>query len=147
MGASGSPQTVAIAARERGAVFHLESKVESALTEAQIKKYRKKGAEYLVAVTKHPPEVSERRLRQLGAFALRWQDVHRGLLEKPASGHIDRFIQSSFVTFLEELGMAHADDVRTSDLQKLNWSSGETPCHKMGLLHPKTNLSSGRCFG
>ena len=35
--------------------FHLESKVESPLTEEQVNKYRKQGAEYLIAVTKHPP--------------------------------------------------------------------------------------------
>ena len=39
----------------------IESKVESPLREDQIAKYRKGGVKRLLIVTKHPPEVSERR--------------------------------------------------------------------------------------
>jgi hypothetical protein len=120
--------------------FHLESKVESPLTEEQVKRYRKKGAEYLIAVTKHPPEVSERRLRQLGAHAVRWQDIHRALNDGRPTSHVDEFIRSSFLTFLEELGMAHAEDLRLSDLSKLVEHFNKLRSPKYAYFVPKQSF-------
>lgn len=43
-------------------VFYLESKVESVLTMEQLKRYKRHGVEYLVAVTKYPPEITRKEL-------------------------------------------------------------------------------------
>jgi hypothetical protein len=99
-------------------VFFLESKLKSALTLEQLKRYRKHGVEYLVAVTKHEPEVSRLKLQDAGIFQLRWQDVHRALLEDRPSNQTDRFIGRSMVAYLEELGMAYREDLTLSDIKQ-----------------------------
>ena len=78
--------------------FILESKVESILTLAQLRRYRppKHGNHYLVAVTKYRPEVPRRELRREGIHAIRWQDIHRLLTDPAVSGAVDKFITSSF---------------------------------------------------
>jgi hypothetical protein len=122
--------------------FHIESKVDSPLTEAQVRRYRKKGAEYLIALTKHPPEVSELRLRQLNAYALRWQDIHRALLTSKPTGPIDRFIRSTFTTFLKELNMAHAENLTLQDLHRLNKHLTKLRSSKYTSFVPKQSFQA-----
>jgi hypothetical protein len=59
--------------------IYLESKRESRLGESQLKKYKDHGTKILVAVTKYRPEISNKRLHQLGVNSLRWQDFCRAL--------------------------------------------------------------------
>ena len=75
--------------------FAIESKVESPLDEAQISKYRRAGIKRLLIATKYPAEVSERRLRQLGVAAFRWQDIHDLLRRHRPRSPVDRFLFSA----------------------------------------------------
>jgi hypothetical protein len=111
-----------IRARDGDDVFAIESKVESPLREEQIAKYRKGGVKRLLIVTKHPPEVSERRLRQLGVSAFRWQDIHNLLRSRQPRSPVDRFLCGSFADFLEEAGMAYPRDITTQDLRHMGVS-------------------------
>ena len=114
----------------------IESKVESPLREEQIAKYRRGGVKRLLIVTKHPPEVSERRLRQLGVAAFRWQDIHDLLRFRRPRGPVDRFLCDSFAEYLRESGMAYPRDITTHDLRYMatsfraiasECSNGRTP--------------------
>ena len=98
-------------------IFYLESKVESPLTFEQLKRYRRHGVQYLVAVTKYPPEISRKVVSNLGASVFRWQDLRRRLREgNPRNS--DRFIAQSLADYLEELGMAYREDLRLKDLER-----------------------------
>lgn len=98
-------------------VFHLESKLGSPLRIEQLRRYRRHGVKYVVAVTKHPPEVSKREIDAAGVFALRWQDFHRGLLKRRAPTSSDRFVVRSLVEYMEELDMASREDLTARDLE------------------------------
>jgi hypothetical protein len=97
--------------------FTLESKVESPLTDAQVRKYRSHGVEHLVAITKYRPEVSQQRLRRLGAHALRWQDVHRALRSNAAGSSVERRVATWMADYLEELGMAYREQLTVGSLR------------------------------
>jgi len=101
-------------------LFRLESKVGAPLTKNQLRRYRfKERGRYLVAVTKRPPDVGNLWVASQGAFAVRWQDVHRAVSCARTRGR-DRYLRDSFCLYLEELGMAHREDVRVRDLERLN---------------------------
>jgi hypothetical protein len=100
-------------------LFRLESKVGAPLTKNQLRRYRFKGSgRYLVALTKRPPDVGNRWMASQGAFSIRWQDVHRAVSNAQARGR-DRYLRDSFCLYLEELGMAHREDVHLRDLNGL----------------------------
>ena len=102
-----------------GLLFRLESKVGAPLTKRQLLNYRcRKPGQYLLAVTKRPPDVERAWLAKKKAFALRWQDVHRTVAAASAKGQ-DRYLRDSFCLYLEELGMAHREVVRPEDLHRL----------------------------
>jgi len=104
--------------RRRAPVFYLESKLASSLTLEQLRRYRKHGVDYLIAVTKNPPEVSREDILRAGAFTVRWQDIHRQLLAEPAPAPHDRFIACSLTEYMEELGMAYREDLTLKDLDQ-----------------------------
>jgi hypothetical protein len=111
--------------RRRPVTFWIESKVQAVLTKAQLRRYRRISEDcFLIALTKHPPETGSQWLRDQGIFALRWQDVHRVLKGTQARG-ADRFLIAAFVEYLEVLGMAHREDLRLADLQRLNTLFGK----------------------
>ena len=97
-------------------VFVIENKVQSKLTREQLARYRRHKVKYLIAVTKHPPEVPQRQLRADGVFAIRWQDVHRHLVESRPTRPVDKFLIRSFLEYLEELKMAYPERLRKTDL-------------------------------
>lgn len=100
-------------------LFRLESKVGAPLTKNQLRRYRFKGrGRYLVALTKRPPDVGNRWMASQGAFSIRWQDVHRAVSNARARGR-DRYLRDSFCLYLEEMGMAHREDVHLHDLDGL----------------------------
>jgi hypothetical protein len=101
------------------ASFRLESKVGAVLTKNQLGRYRcvTKG-HYLIAVTKRPPDVGRAWIEKNGAFSIRWQDVHRAVAGEAAKGR-ERYLRDSFCLYLEELGMAHRENVRPDDMGKL----------------------------
>ena len=104
----------------RRLVFGLESKVQAPLKAEQMRRYRcNNRGEYLVAITKRSPEVGRAWIASAGAFSIRWQEVHRTLAQAPALGK-DRYLCDSFCAYLEELGMAHRDDVTLADLNQLH---------------------------
>jgi hypothetical protein len=100
-------------------VFVIENKVGAKLNLRQLRKYKRHGVRYLIAVTKYPPDVPERQLKDEGVFALRWQDVHRHLSSHFPRTPVDRFIIKSFITYLEELKMAYPEQLKASDLRDL----------------------------
>jgi hypothetical protein len=100
-------------------VFVIENKVEAKLTLKQLRKYKRHGVEYLIAVTKYPPDVSERQLKDEGVFALRWQDIHRHLSSQLPTTPVDRFLIRSLIEYLEELNMAFPEKLKSSDLRDL----------------------------
>jgi hypothetical protein len=101
-------------------VYRLENKVQAPLTAAQMRKYRcGNQGEYLVAITKRPPEVGAAWFHNNGAFAVRWQDFHRALRSVRGKG-VDDYLRSAFCDYLEELGMAHREDITTGDLNRLH---------------------------
>jgi hypothetical protein len=115
-------------------LFRIESKVGARLTKGQLRRYRlnEKG-EYLVVVTKRAPEVESAWLRRNGIFAMRWQDVHRALDGVSARG-TDRYLCLSFNTYLEELRMAHREDIRADDLKRVSkLFERTTATHNTGL--------------
>jgi hypothetical protein len=105
------------ATRDSLPLFYLESKLESPLTLEQLRRYRKHGIQYLVAVTKHPPAITRKEATKAGVFVLRWQDLHRELLRERALAHSDRFIARSMADYLEDLGMAYRENLTLKDLE------------------------------
>ena len=103
--------------RGRAPTFYLESKLGSPLTLEQLWRYRKHGVAYLIAATKHPPEIGRKEIRKHGVFTVRWQDIHRRLLRERAPTSRDRFIACSLIEYMEELGMAYREDLRVKDLE------------------------------
>ena len=102
-----------------GPLFRIESKVAAPLRAEQLRRYRlRKRGEYLVAITKRPPEVGSRWIQHHGVFALRWQDVHRAVAAASAR-RTDGYLCQSLNTYLEELGMAHREDIRAADLKRV----------------------------
>jgi hypothetical protein len=97
-------------------IVALESKVESALREDQIRKYLRHGVEKIVVLTKYPPEVSDRFLRKRNVAAFRWQDIHRLLRQSKPKRHVDRFMLDAFAQYLESLDMAYPDVITKKDL-------------------------------
>jgi hypothetical protein len=112
--------------------FYLESKVEAPLTCEQLKRYRKHGISYLVAITKYPPECTVSELAEIGAFAVRWQDVHRELEQGNPSSPVERFIVREFVSYLEDLGMAHREDITLQDLTRVKKVLSTAACARGG---------------
>jgi hypothetical protein len=105
--------------RSRKPVFVIENKVEAKLTLKQLRKYRRHGVRYLVAITKYPPDVPERHMRREGVFALRWQDVHRHLSSRLPRTPVDRFLTKSFIQYLEDLEMAYPERLKARELQNI----------------------------
>ena len=104
-----------------GVRFRLENKVGAPLTTGQLLRYRcRKKGEYLVALTKRPPDVGNKWMTRKGVFSIRWQDVHRAVAHAPAKNGRDRYLRDSFCLYLEELTMAHREDIRAADLQRLH---------------------------
>lgn len=102
-------------------MFRVENKVEASLRQAQVLHYRKDWDDsYLIALTKYPPEPGARWLREHRAHAPRWQQVHRALSREKPRNRVDRFLFTRFSHYLEELGMAHRDDLRINDLRELH---------------------------
>jgi hypothetical protein len=104
---------------------------------AQVLRYRKdRDGSYLIALTKYPPKPGAAWLHQHKCHTLRWQEVHRALSRKPRSP-IDGFLFTKFRHYLEELGMAHREDLRIRDLTQL---------HKLfrAITGPKRYNSAGR---
>jgi hypothetical protein len=122
----------------------LESKVESVLTLAQLKRYgpnRSRG-HYLVAVTKYRPEVPRRELRRAAIRSIRWQDVHR-ILADVSAGAIDRFVAQEFTSYLEEQGMAYRSSLSQMNLKRAGALLAVSAAQK-----PNTRaLSASRAFG
>jgi hypothetical protein len=98
-------------------VLYLESKLGSPLTLGQLRRYRKHGVDYLIAVTKYSPEVSAKDTLAMGVFTLRWQDIHHRLLHARPPGPRDRFLIESLVAYMEEKGMAYREDLTIKDLE------------------------------
>jgi hypothetical protein len=97
----------------------VESKLEAKLTERQLRKYRMKGTEVLVALTKNWPEVSQERLDEIGVKTLRWQDIRRALRETSRHGQKNKFVCDNFAMYLEETGMAYREDIKKGDLENI----------------------------
>lgn len=123
--------------RRQGPVLYLESKVESPLALDQLRKYRRQGAEYLIAITKHPPEVTERQLERIGAFSTRWQDIHCALLAAAPRSPIEHFVVRSFVDYLEDLGMARPEGITLANIEKLRRVLQKVRTEKGGYITPK----------
>jgi len=98
-------------------VFYVESKLQAELTISQLRRYRKQGVQYLIAITRNRPEVSRAQLKREGIFTLRWQDIHSRLASERPPTHVDRFISGSLTAYMEELGMAHRERVTMKDLE------------------------------
>jgi hypothetical protein len=103
--------------RGRAPAFYLESKLGSPLTLEQLRRYRKHGVDFLIAVTKDPPEIDRGKVLKAGVFTVRWQDIHRRLLGGRAPTSRDRFIARSLTEYMEELGMAYREDLTVKDLE------------------------------
>lgn len=117
---SGSHGRPDIEIRAPGLLFRLESKVGAPLERQQLLRYRLKGkGEYLLALTKSPPQVGKAWMTKKGVFALRWQDIHRAVAGVKAKSH-EGYLRDSFCLYLEELRMAHREDVRVKDLARLH---------------------------
>ena len=118
-----------------GPLFRLESKVSAPLRSEQLTRYRlKMDGQYLVVITKRPPEVGRAWIERHGVFALRWQDIHRTVDAISAKGR-DHYICDSFATYLEELGMAHREDLRAADLEKVGKLFGKVAAPKTDELN------------
>jgi len=94
--------------------------VGSPLSLRQLQKYKRKGCKYLIAITKHYPEVLPEDIRTIEAFALRWQDVHRSIAESTTRSPAERFLRREFLAYLEDLDMAHRENITKRDLVKLS---------------------------
>lgn len=123
----------------------LESKVESVLALAQLKRYgpnRSRG-HHLVAVTKYRPEVPRRELRRAAIRSIRWQDVHRALTNAPVTGGVDRFVAEAFTGYLEGQEMAYR-----STLSPMNLKRAGALLAVCAAQSPNTRaLSASRAFG
>jgi hypothetical protein len=103
-----------------GTFFRLENKVGAPLTRNQLVRYRLTGKrQVLIALTKRPPDVGRRWMVRKGVFSIRWQDIHRAVAAAKGKGR-DSYLRDSFCLYLEELGMAHREDIKTADLDRLN---------------------------
>jgi hypothetical protein len=102
-----------------GAQVWLESKVEAVLTHAQVLKYKTAGVKDLVVLTKYEPDLAPSELRALGAYAIRWRDVHRALAAGTPRTLIDRWLCAEFARYLEALGMASNPKISTEDIRNL----------------------------
>lgn len=87
--------------------FSLENKIAAPLSAAQLERYIKAGSDSVVAITKYFPQVGPDEVRRIGAFALRWQDVHRVLSHPQFKTGTDRLVSRWFTDYLEEQGMAY----------------------------------------
>lgn len=100
--------------------FWVEMKVQAPLTASQLRRYKRvSDGRYLMALTKHPPETGRKCLEQHGIYALRWQDIHRALVQAEV-GRAEQFLVTAFIEYLEAVGMAHREDIRIEDLDRLN---------------------------
>lgn len=100
--------------------FVLESKVDAPLTKAQLKKYAlstQRDGHFLVALTKHYPNVALSWMKNRGIASLRWQDICRVLLRSTLHSPLDKFLTSQFLEYLEAADMAY-DDVSLADLER-----------------------------
>jgi hypothetical protein len=87
----------------------LESKIRSPLTKRQLKRYRPSSGNRLIAITQRHPDVPTPWLQSRGIAWLRWQDIYRCLAQvKGRAGH-ERFIQNSFLSYLEAANMAYGE--------------------------------------
>jgi PD-(D/E)XK nuclease superfamily len=98
----------------------LENKVAAPLTKEQLLRYRSAGSRFrLVAITKRYPEVGLTWLEKNRVVSLRWQDIHRALGVLPDARGADRFICLAFRAYLEELDMAHREDLTKADVSRV----------------------------
>lgn len=97
----------------------LESKRDSILPEQQLTKYKDHGTEVLIAVTKNRPEVTYKRLREIGVKSLRWQDFGRALRQTTIAGQLEKFLCQSFAEYLEETGMAYHENITAKHLNQI----------------------------
>jgi len=58
---------------------YLESKVQSRLTEEQLRKYKEHGVKRLITITKNWPEVTQQKLADLVVGHLHWQEICQAL--------------------------------------------------------------------
>jgi hypothetical protein len=119
------------------APFRLESKVGASLTKNQLRRYRfERKNKYLIALTKRPPNVPRHWIDKQRAFAIRWQDVHRAVAGATTTRR-ERYLPDAFCLYLEELGMAHREDVRPDDLKRLHELFSTIAPHKQGRMSPR----------
>jgi hypothetical protein len=98
----------------------LENKVSAPLTKEQLLRYRSGGSgSRLVAVTKRYPEVGISWLKKNGIVSLRWQDIHRALGAISGARGEDRFLCLEFRAYLEELDMAHRENLTQADIHSV----------------------------
>lgn len=108
-------------ADSRAPVFRLENKVEAPLKAAQLARYRSRHeGTRVVAVTKYAPDVGQRWLDEPKFYSLRWQQVHRALASDVGLRGTDAFLCREFCDYLEELGMAHREDIGQADFKDLH---------------------------
>jgi hypothetical protein len=131
-----------------GPLFRLESKVAAPLRAEQLRRYRlDQNGQYLVVITKRPPEVGTAWIDRNGIFALRWQDVHRAVAATSAKGR-DAYLCSSFARYLEELEMAHREDVNAADLAKVQRLFLRVTAQKNGGFNPADSFRvAHECLG
>lgn len=98
--------------------FILESKVGARLTRQQLKRYRRGSGNNLVAITKEYPDEPRRWLKANNIAAIRWQDVYRCLTEMQPIAGVERFLQNSFIEYLEARDMAYAE-IYQHDIEKI----------------------------
>jgi len=94
----------------------------SPLRNAQLQRYqsqRRGGAvHHLLAITKFRPDVPVPKLLAEGIRCLRWQDIHRALLDAPPLPPVERFIAAAFVDFLEDGDISFPQQLTSKDLQR-----------------------------
>lgn len=99
--------------------IYLESKVNARLTESQLGNYLQSGADILVAITKNWPEISRRRIFEIGANHVRWQDIARALAEVKKRDAKDKFLCAEFANFLEYNHMTYRADITETHLEQI----------------------------
>jgi hypothetical protein len=97
----------------------LESKVDSPLTESQLKNYKDHGTKILVVVTKKWPEVSRGTLLEQDVRCLRWQDFCRAMRQSAVKGQKEQFLCRSFAEYLEDSDMAFGENLTKQHLDKI----------------------------
>lgn len=99
----------------------LENKVAAPLTKGQLLGYCSTDRRArVVAVTRRYPEVGRRWLRINRCASVRWQEIHKALGAVPRIKGADRFLCEAFRSYLEELDMAHREDITLADVAKVN---------------------------